>query len=273
MYFATDKSPAIETITFNLRYAMKSALSTLTEGKRSINAMIEEGKPHLWQSNLSWNAEDWMKASYILDFAGRASAMLADRIQEVWDSESLNSDPIPEGMDDEFNAKLEVVAANVRAIMINECIRIVFRGVESISNPMSIINSKAKVEAAKHMLEVLGMNEYLVTDFEATSDILNGIERRESERRELRREQGAITPAKVIGTKTGSGKYLLAAYNKLGDVISTKATEVTRKTEAKAEAAQWAEELRAAALEEGKARGWDQSGPDRFAVAPPSIEL
>src|SRR5690606_15247648 len=112
-------------------------------------------KPHLWQSNISWNAEDWMKASFILDLTGHAAAMLADRIQEVWDSESPNSDPIPEGMDDEFNAKLEAVARNVRAIMVNECTRIVFRGVESSSNPMSIINSKAKVEAAKHVLEVL----------------------------------------------------------------------------------------------------------------------
>lgn len=273
MYFATDKSTAIETITYHIRYAMKSALSTLVEGKSSITAMVEETKPHLWQSNISWNAEGWMKASYILDFAGHAAAMLADRIQEVWDSESPNSDPIPEGMDDEFNAKLEVVAQNVRAIMINECTRIIFRGVESTSNPMSIINSKAKVEAAKHMLEVMGMSEYRMTDFDATHDILNGIERRESERKELRRQQDAITPAKVIAAKTGSGKYLLAAHNKLGDVISTKPTAATRKAEAKAEAVQWGEELRIAALEEGKARGWDQSGADRFAIASPTIEL
>lgn len=273
MYFATDKSTAIETITFNLRYAMKSALSTLVEGKSSITAMVEETKPHLWQSNLSWNAEGWMKASYILDLAGRAAAMLADRIQEVWASESSNSDPIPEGMDDGFNAKLETVAKQVRTIMINECTRIVFRGVEFSSNPMTIINSKAKVEAAKHMLEVLGMSEYHMTDFEATHDILNGIERREEERRALRREQDAITPSKIIAAKTGSGQYLMAAHNKLGDIIRTKVSEATRKADAKAEAVKWGEELRIEALEEAAARGWAQSGPDRFTITSPTIEL
>lgn len=273
MYFTTDKSTAIETITSNLRYAMKSALSTLVEGKSSITAMVEETKPHLWQSNLSWNVEGWMKASYILDLAGRAAAMLADRIQEVWASESPNSDPIPEGMDDELNAKLETVAKQVRTITINECTRIVFRGVEFSSNPMTIISSKAKVEAAKHVLEVLGVSEYCMTDFEATTDILDGIERRESERRALRREQDAIKPSKIIAAKTGSGQYLMAAHNKLGDVIRTKVSEATRKADAKAEAKKWGEELRIEALEAAAARGWAQSGPDRFTVDSPVIEL
>src|SRR5690606_6198390 len=185
MYFTTDKSPAIESITFNIRRAMKDALSNLTEGKSSINEMVANMKPHLWQSNINWNAEDWMRDSFLLELAGRAAAMLADCIQEVWDSESLDSDPIPEGMDDEFNAKLETVAKQVRAITINECTRIVFRGVEFSSNPMTMLNSKAKFEAAKKMLEVLGVGDYRMTDFEATTDILDGIERRESERRAL----------------------------------------------------------------------------------------
>lgn len=273
MYFATDKSTAIEEITFNLRRTMEIALSNLTEGKSSINEMVASMKPHLWQSHINWNAEDWMRDSFLLELAGRAAAMLADCIQEVWDSESLDSDPIPEGMDDEFNAKLETVAKQVRAITINECTRIIFRGVEFSSNPMTMLNSKAKFEAAKKMLEALGVGNYRMTDFEATTDILDGIERRESERRALRREQDAITPSKVIATKTGSGQYLMAAHNKLGDVIRTKVSEATRKSDAKEEAVKWGEELRVEALEEAAARGWAQSGSDRFTINSPIIEL
>lgn len=271
MYFATQKDDAFTTLTFNVRYMMRHVTEALVEGKNSVPAMLSES-PTNWASTLGWRVEGWAENSALLEQLHHVARYLADETQQAWNEESPSSDPIPEGMEDELNTKLNAIAEKAVRFMASEAMRTIMRGAECSSNPMSIIISGAKVKAAKRLLEVIGLSDSTMTGAEAISDIMEGKAQREREREELRHERRQITPDKVVLVKVGN-TYSLDAYNKNGTFMERKTLSASRKPDALAVARQWAEELRTQALAEAKKRGWEtENGYDRFALSTPTVE-
>lgn len=272
MYFATNKDDAFTTLVYNVRYMMRHVTEALTEGKNSVPAMLNES-PTNWASTLGWRVEGWAENSAILEQLHHVARYLADETQDAYIS--VLSDPqsdAPSEMEEEFDARLNAIAEKAVRWIAAEQMRIIMRGPESSSNPMTMVISAAKIKAAKRMLEVLGLSDNIFTTGTAIDDLLTARAERKREQEELRHEQRQITPDKVVLVKVGNA-YSLDAYNKNGTFMERKTLSASRKPDALAVARQWAEELRTQALAEAKKRGWEtENGYDRFALSTPTVE-
>ena len=281
MYISNVSSDsAFENFKFHAAYLRKSAEGYLYSEKYGINFAAAKS-PEKIASEVSWHAEEWMGASHKISWCVWAEREMEKLIMDSltfcsgWDEVAQKEMDVTAATiceDAEFNAALDAGISHIKRIIASEAMRIVFAGVESSSNPMTIINSKSCVEAAKSALEVLcDMANYNAVGHEQVNDIINGNERRKEERKKKITEQKSITPDKVMVTKS-NGVYTLVAINKLGDQMATKVLAVTRKPDALSVARQWAEDLRNAALDEAESRGWITDGYGRFQCSAPTIE-
>lgn len=224
-------------ITRSVQYSIQHALNTLHDPKRGIQT-ISENLQHA-ANTLKWNAEGWMKASFILQYANWAAEELENAILAVLE---VNGPGPQSDIDD----ALDIHADRISRQIASECYRTICRGLDGFSsNPMGVIEAQAKVEAAKTVLEgICGLRMFGLMDSDAVNDIIDGRQRREQERKEA----AAKVPAKLIVFKRercDGGNYMANAVNRDGNVIRSRvfALSVTRKERAKAEADLYAAEL------------------------------
>jgi len=236
-------------ITRSTQYSIIHALNTLHDPKRGIQTISE----NLQQAAnaLKWNAEGWMKASFILQYANWAAEALADEAQTViskytdecvaaWAAGS------PEHESNDITIDLEVSAERISRQIASECYRVICRGLDGFSsNPMGVIEAQAHIDAAKTVLEgICGLGMFGLMDSNAVNDIIDGRQRREQERKEA----AAKVPVKLIVFKRercDGGNYMANAVNRDGNVVRSRvfAFNVTRKERAKVEADLYAAEL------------------------------
>lgn len=266
MYFAQNRDTAYTTLVWNVRYAMKGAYDSLMNDRNSVGAMFANGAPHNWASDISWRAEMWMMKSHTLNFLHHFAAILADKTQEACEQAVIAG--IGE---EEFDAVLDGIASDLKKWAAEDALGLIYRGVESSSNSMTILCDKAKVDAAKHVLEVFGLSQHRLISTDAIADVFSGMDRRKKEAEELRSRQAAITPAKVMLVKVGS-TYSLDAYNSIGNFMERKTLSASRKPDALAVAKEWAEDLRTEALKKAEAAGFKMEGYDRFNPSTPTVE-
>ena len=264
---SADSNSAFDNLTFRVRYMKRNAMGKLFGDKVGIDFASSSSASRI-HDIISWRASDWMEASHLIDFCDFVGRALEDAIIKNLPAGKDCGEAICE--DERFIEAVEAEAERIKLGATTEALRAIMRGVETSSNPMTIINSTAKVEAYKKMLEAIGGISSL--DSEEVSDIFAGKDRREQERKAKRHEERQITPDKVVLVKVGS-IYSLDAYNKNGTFMQRKTLSASRKPDAIAVAREWVEELRIEALAEAKKRGWEtENGYDRFNCASPSIE-
>lgn len=222
-----------DTLTFATRYLMNGALSRINDEKRGIQTISNNIEQIA--NTLSWNAEDWMTASFELQYANWAAKALELALLEVMEANG----PGPQS---DFDAALEIRAAAIIQQIASECLRTVYRGADRTSNPMTILESGAKVNAARKALEALcDLSSYAFSTHEVIGDIIAGKERRAEERRSFQRQ----IPRMIIYTKAPSGEYDATSLNDEGEVLEGRLLGVTRKGDALTKVAEWIKEIRA----------------------------
>lgn len=229
-------------LTSRVQYTIMNAVSTLRDPKRGIQTL--SSNLQRVSDSLCWNAEDWMKASFTLHYASWAAEKLENAILAVLEANG----PGPQSdVDDALEAHADRITRAIAA----ECYQTVCRGMDGFSNnPMRAVETYAKVEAAKKVLEgICGFSMFSIMDSNAVNDIIDGRQRREQERKEAAAAYAAKTPVKVIVMKRDNrpgSSYMANAVNAAGDVIESREfySNVTRKEYAKNEASLYAEELK-----------------------------
>jgi hypothetical protein len=215
-------------LTRKLLYLRMSAEETLN-GKHGLT--ILENQEQIGNS-LQWRAMGWMQASHTLQLVSWA---MKEHEKVCLNAIERGEVFLPED-ESWWNDKAKEILAEVAA----ECLRTIYRGVESSSNPMTLMESIAKVEAYKKALEgLVGIGEATFTSVISVLDVFEGYERREAERE-------AVRLKRVVKVKAykWSGQYVLDAVNHRGGVLRRIETKLTTKPEANKEGERWAAELR-----------------------------
>lgn len=221
-------------LTFAARFTMKSALETLNDEKSGAQRIA--AAPDQAANLISWYAEGWMRASFELQYANWAAEALELALLEVLEAhgeEARNafySNIIPSNISEELDRR----AADISARIAREAMSVIWRGTESSSNPIRVLESVAKVEVARKMMEALGgLSSFHITG-DGITDIIAGKARREEEREEQRRN----TPRTLQYWKQ-EGEYWAAVVNHLGDRLSQFPLSVSRKADALTALADW----------------------------------
>lgn len=226
-----------DSLTFATRYMMNGALSRINDEKRGIQTISNNIEQIA--NTLSWNAEDWMTASFELQYANWAAKALELALLEVMEANG----PGPQS---DFDAALEIRAAAIIQQIASECLSTVYRGADRTSNPMTILESGAKVNAARKAMEALcDLSSYAFSTHEVIGDIIAGKERRAEERRDFQRQ----IPRSIRYFKKDrcdGGDYMAIAYNSDQERVSSRDFDgVTRKGDALTKVAEWIKEIRA----------------------------
>lgn len=246
----------------NIRYILNSTLSELNNPASGLPKL---GDRRSVTYTLRSCTDDWMKA----DLTYWVAMSIADQLQRIAEK-AIEEDHIitsvaAEADEDgnipavEFNEEWFDEQADIMAKWFTqETVSLVWRGPDSSSNPLSVMESQFKIEAYKKVLEaVTGLGHYSsnMFDFDSIGDIFAGKRKRAAERKELVRKQEDVTPTKIRVTKNGT--YMLVAVNKKGEAVATMALQdVTKKGEAVKAAKEWAINLRDEMVAHGKAVGW-----------------
>lgn len=224
-----DKS-AFDSLTFATKYLINGALSRLNDSKRGVETLSNNLEQIA--STLSWNVEDWMTASFELQYGNWAAKALELALLETMEANG----PGPQS---DFDAALDRRAATIVNSIAQECLSVIYRGTDRSSNPMTILESVAKVTAARKVMEALcNLSSYLFSSGDVIADIIAGKERRAEERR-------AIELAKVakIRYMKEDGEYVAVALNREGTPLEERPLEVTRKGDALTKVAAWVKTL------------------------------
>lgn len=231
-----NRDSKFDSLTFATKFLIKGALSTINDPKRgiaSLSANIEQ-----IASAISWNAEDWMAASYTLQYGNWAAKALELAVLEC--REAIMGDSSDE-LEAEFNVMLDERAASIINAIASECLSTIYRGTDRSSNPMTALDSFAKVTAARKAMEALcNLSSHNLTSSEAIADIFSGKERRA----EQRREADAKIVRKIVYYKA-AGDYHAQMLNGEGNAVELPvALNVTRKGDALTEVAKLVQKMR-----------------------------
>lgn len=222
----------------SLTYLIQSNRGKLADPNYGVSALAgNKYLTHLIRSR----ADDWMKADQTLGLAMFAAERIEKIALEWLGSIGMEVDQAAKDSLDHpfFDMKAEEFAKHFTV----EAISIVWRGPETSSNPLSVMESQFKIEAYKTVMEALtGFGDYTsyFLNFDAISDVFAGKARREAEREEAR----AKVPYKINMFKGEKGYYTLSIINHRDEVLSTKQLTTTRKNDAKAEAQLFVQNLR-----------------------------
>jgi hypothetical protein len=222
----TSKFDNLHDLTCRNRQYVASSLSG-KNGITSFNLNNGESIHHA----IHWHADDWLRDAARLSWCDDVLREMDEAIQRNLNFVIYDQDNqlFPE----EFEAAMEVEARKIKAHYIALGLDAVWRGVEHSSNQMTILETEAKVNAAKWMLENLfGFSCNSFTHPHAIEDFLAGQERRA----DARRAKMAATPQSVVWFKQ-SGHYFVKVLNELREPIGQPTKlHATNKSGAKGEA-------------------------------------
>ena len=222
------KPTAFVELTSSIRMHMRLLHAELTESTYSPAHMVANADPAVWANSLSWYAESWMKASHELQHLHHIASHLADEALAAY--ERVMSDPDSDDtalMEEQFEAELFTVSVRVRKAAARELMRIILNGVQCSSSPMMMIHTKAQVEAAKTVLEAVGVHRDAVVGHRAIDDVFERM-REDADARAHKRE---TTPRRIRYWKDGA-VYRYEVLNADGGSLSSGGTHYTRKAAA-----------------------------------------
>lgn len=225
-----------DSLTASTRRMLRSALDTINDPKRGIGNLVE---PQKVSYHLGWYAADWMTASYMYAYAEQTALALENVLRVSLEERGMVSDA-------DWEIGLDAAAEQIRRRIASDCISVIFRGVEHSSNPMSALESGAKVDAAKKALDSLaGLSSYHFSGHEMIDDIFDGKARREEERAAARAK--IVTTVKYFKRSAHGGLFYAAeAFNHLGEWVDMRPLSVTRKGDALTAVAAWVKEIQEA---------------------------
>lgn len=206
----------LETLSRRLRMLLDDSSESLAKARAKING-CSDGEV---ENCLSWNAEDMAKTSIKHALMDRVAAMMSNQVH------SAMLDAGCEQLSDEQENE---IARKVQAICASECISIILRGAESSTSRISNVNSIARIEAAKEVMEkIAGMDSYIF-DSELFYNVIVARDAQEV----VRQEQFDAEPAKLCVAKE-SGCYVFRLFDRKDRLIKQAGDQsITRKEQAK----------------------------------------
>lgn len=227
-------------LVWRVAYVMASARSILNNDKRGVASLAVTNQTAI-SNALSWNAEDWMLASAKLEWVNWIAqaleriALEADELGYIELAASQKDDGSVEAMllanEEWFDARATVLISDIAAAALRD----VLRGIETSSNPMTILASKAKNDAARDVLDTIcELSAGRLCSDKVVADIFNGIEERKVQ---LRREEAQLV-RKIAYYKGPAGEYYAQPLNSAGNAVVVPLNlRVTRKADALTEIA------------------------------------
>jgi hypothetical protein len=245
------ETPKHDHLVFVIRYVERNAVDAIRAGDGYDLASLATMAAWRVADRLASCADNMLKQSHRSYWAHYAAEALQYQIMrnfselaifdETFDEEAIETNRM-------YADAIETAAELAMIVVANEMMRVLVREVETSSNPMTLLNSRAKHEVTADMMEkICGLSTWQMRDM--ATDMMHALwAKRDAEAEERRQMVVQI----IIEKNRSSGTYFAKALNNDGDMLDSKVLPTARKEQAKEQGKSWAAEIRDSGRSFGK---------------------